>query len=96
MADLYPDVDCTACRKSHAFCYDNGQRRPPGATYEYTCPATRQAVRFTPPAVCLVVDATPPGAVPIQWISDQTMEKAAVAGEATTRGHAPTDTAARF
>jgi hypothetical protein len=95
MPDYYPEVDCPACQQTHNFCYDNGQRRPPGATYEYTCPATRQVVRFTPPRVCVVVDEVPRGATPILWVSDEsTANGHPYARETTTRDHAPKDNAA--
>ena len=69
MPDLYPDVPCSSCGKSHTLCDFSCIRRPDGSKYSFRCPTTNSPVtiRLAEPQPVILAQA---GAVPVMWVSE--------------------------
>jgi hypothetical protein len=67
MPDLYLDVVCSSCGKSHTLLDSSRIRHPAGSIYGFTCPTTAKPVTILltdPQSVILA----PADAAPVTWI----------------------------
>lgn len=70
VADIYRATRCMRCGKHHTLFDTSVTRRPPGATYSYTCPTRNEVVEVSSLRAPEVVRVVPGEAVPMEWVSD--------------------------
>jgi hypothetical protein len=66
MPDLFPDVRCPSCGRSHTFRDPGVGRHPVGSVYSFTCPATGQLATFRSPIPEPVI-LCPAGTISARW-----------------------------
>jgi hypothetical protein len=69
MPDLFTDIHCPSCGRSHTLRDAGDGRHPPGSLYTFTCPATEEDARFRSPAPEPVI-LCPAGTIPARWVAD--------------------------
>jgi hypothetical protein len=69
MPDLFTDVRCPSCGRSHTLRDAGGERHAVGSVYSFTCPTTGQVVSFRSPAPEPVI-LCPAGTIEARWVAD--------------------------
>ena len=69
MPDLYRDMPCLGCGKTHVLFDTSVIRHAPGGEYSYICPVTRLTAAVRPLAPPEPIAVLPDDAIPMNWVS---------------------------
>ena len=68
VADIYRDIPCTGCGRTHVFYDTSVVRHPPAGLYSFTCPVTLMIVEVRFQRAPEVVSILPDDAIPVEWV----------------------------